>query len=401
MLLLRCFGQLFALQKPFFCMSDKPFTLDRTVRLVITIAVIVLLFLITRQLSGVLLPFVVSWFLAYLIHPFVNFFQYKLRFKNRTLSVLTALVVLFLILTGLVVILAQPVSKEFSKLYALMSAYLGGLNAETLLPLAWQENLREWLRQIDLQAWLTGANLSAVLSKLLTYAGGIVGGGISVVKSLFVVFICLLYLVFILIDYERISNGFVDIVPPKYRAFASGLLTDLETGMSKYFRGQAVIASCVGVLFALGFVIMRLPLAIVVGLFIGLLNMIPYMQALGIPICMLLGLLQSAYTGTSYWVILLEIAAVFCIVQAIQEALLNPLIMGKTMGMNPAVMLLSLSIFGSLFGIAGMIIALPLTTLLISYYKRFVLAGESFATPPPTPPSPDSEPAPKPAQEGE
>ena len=164
-----------------------------------------------------------------------------------------------------------------------------------------------------------------------------------------------------------------DIVPPKYKTLLLGIIDDLEQGMNKYFRGQALIASSVGILFAIGFSIMGLPLGIIIGLFIGLLNMVPYMQVLGIPPCILLGLLQSADTGTSYWIILLEIAAVFIIVQSIQDLILTPLIMGNVIGMKPAVMLLALSIWGSLLGIAGMIIALPLTTVLISYYKRYVI----------------------------
>ncbi|MCM1035615.1 MAG: AI-2E family transporter [Paludibacter sp.] len=361
-------------------MEEKPFTLDRTVRLVITVAVLVGLFLITRQLSGVLLPFLVSWFLAYLIHPVVNFFQYKIRLKNRTLSVIVTLLVLLAFLTGAIALLVSPVTQEVTKMTAVISTYLSGINADTILPAAWQESIREWLRTIDVVSFLREGNITALVGKIAPYVGGLLGSGISMVMGLFVVFICFLYLIFILIDYERISTGVVNIVPHKYRSLVADILKDLETGMNRYFRGQALIATCVGILFAIGFSIMRLPLAIIIGLLIGVLNMIPYMQGLGIPVCMLLGLLQSAATGTDYWIILVEIAIVFCVVQAIQDMLLNPLIMGNAIGMKPAVMLLSLSIWGSLLGVAGMIIALPLTTVMISYYKRLVLHEDERIT---------------------
>lgn len=354
-------------------MEERPFTFDRTVRLLITVAVLVGLFLITRQLSGVLLPFLVSWFLAYLIHPVVNFFQYRLRLKNRTLSVVVTLLVLLAVLAGTIALLVKPVTAEVAKMTAVVSTYLSGINADTILPAAWQEGIREWLRSVDVVSFFKAGNIAALLEKIAPYVGGLLGSGINMVMGLFVVFVCFLYLIFILIDYERISGGVVHIAPQKYRPLVADILKDLEAGMSKYFRGQALIATCVGVLFAIGLSIMRLPLAIIVGLFIGLLNMVPYMQGLGIPVCMLLGLLQSAATGTDYWIILVEIAAVFCVVQAIQDMVLNPLIMGNVIGMKPAVMLLALSVWGSLLGIAGMIIALPLTTVMISYYKRFVL----------------------------
>ena len=359
---------------------DRPFTFDRTVRLVLTVAIIVALFFLTKQLSGVLLPFVVSWFLAYLIHPIVNFFQHKIRLKNRTLSVFVTLLVIFGVIAAILALLVPLVGKEISRMAGIVGAYLSGLNAETILPVEWQEWIRNWLAETDLQTLLTQVNISAIWDKISPYITGLLGGSINFVSSLFVLFVCFLYLVFILIDYEQISEGVSKIVPPKYRDAVSGVMQDLETGMNKYFRGQSLIAMTVGILFSIGFLIMGLPLAVVVGLFIGLLNMVPYLQAFGIPICMILGLLQSADTGTSYWIILLEITAVFIVVQTIQDMLLNPLIMGNVIGMKPAVMLLALSIWGSLFGVAGMIIALPLTTVIISYYKRYVLKEETDDT---------------------
>ena len=371
--------------------TERPYTFDRTVRLVITVAVLVGLFLLTRQLSGVLLPFLISWFLAYLIHPIVSFFQYKLRLKNRTLSVIVTLVCFCAVITGCIALLAPLVSSEFAKMGTIVTNYLSGINADTFLPERWQETLREWLKDINLSAWITSGGLTSAISKITPYLGGIVGGSISALMGLTVVFICILYLIFILIDYEKMAKGMVEMIPPKYRQLIGGILSDLSEGMNKYFRGQALIAGIVGILFAIGFSIMRLPLGIVIGLFIGVLNMVPYLQALGIPPCMILGLLQSADTGTGYWIILLEITAVFCIVQSIQDLILTPYIMGNRIGMKPALMLLALSIWGSLLGVAGMIIALPITTVMISYYKRFVLhtddnkedmvpAGETIVT---------------------
>ena len=371
--------------------TERPYTFDRTVRLVITVAVLVGLFLLTRQLSGVLLPFLISWFLAYLIHPIVSFFQYKLRLKNRTLSVIVTLVCFCAVITGCIALLAPLISSEFAKMGTIVTNYLSGINADTFLPERWQETLREWLKDINLSAWITSGGLTSAISKITPYLGGIVGGSISALMGLTVVFICILYLIFILIDYEKMAKGMVEMIPPKYRQLIGGILSDLSEGMNKYFRGQALIASIVGILFAIGFSIMRLPLGIVIGLFIGILNMVPYLQALGIPPCMILGLLQSADTSTGYWIILLEITAVFCIVQSIQDLILTPYIMGNRIGMKPALMLLALSIWGSLLGVAGMIIALPITTVMISYYKRFVLhtddnkedmvsAGETIVT---------------------
>ena len=136
---------------------------------------------------------------------------------------------------------------------------------------------------------------------------------------------------------------------------------------------SALIAAINGLFFAIGFQIIGLPMGIGLGIMSGILNLVPYMQILGALPAVLLGLIQAAETGRPFWVILLSIAAVFVFVQIIENMILTPTIMGEVTGMGPAWILLSLSIWGALLGFVGMIIALPLTTLLISYYKRFVL----------------------------
>ncbi len=96
-----------------------------------------------------------------------------------------------------------------------------------------------------------------------------------------------------------------------------------------------------------------------------------------VPALLLAGV-QAVETGNSYWMCAGGVLLVFVIVQAIQEIVLTPRIMGSATGLNPAVILLALSVWGGLFGVIGMVIALPLTTLLINYYKRFVLQGQAF-----------------------
>ena len=130
-------------------------------------------------------------------------------------------------------------------------------------------------------------------------------------------------------------------------------------------------------MFVIGFSIIGLPMAITMGLFIGVLNLVPYLQTVGLIPVLFLALLRSMETGQSFWWMLLAVLVVLVVVQAIQDLFLTPKIMGKAMGLNPAIILLSLSVFGSLFGLVGMIIALPTTTLLISYYKRYVLGDKA------------------------
>lgn len=181
---------------------------------------------------------------------------------------------------------------------------------------------------------------------------------------------------FILLDYEKLSEGWIKLVPKRSRRFAAALVDDVQHGMNSYFRGQALVAFLVGVLFSIGFLIIDFPLAIGLGMFIGFLNLVPYMQGFGFIPTVLLALLKANDTGENFWLILLSACIVFIVVQSIQDAFLVPKIMGKLMGLNPAVILLSLSVWGSLLGLIGLIIALPLTTLLLSYYRRFIERDE-------------------------
>lgn len=144
--------------------------------------------------------------------------------------------------------------------------------------------------------------------------------------------------------------------------------------MDRYFRSQAVIACCAAVFYCIGFSIVGLPLAIVMGITVGLLYMIPYFQYVTlIPVIILCYI--NSMTGTcEFWPELGKCALVYVISQCICDYLLTPKIMGKTLGLNPAIILLSLSIWGTLLGIIGMIIALPLTAIIIAYYKQYILS---------------------------
>ena len=182
-----------------------------------------------------------------------------------------------------------------------------------------------------------------------------------------------MYTVFILIDYDRITDGMLKIIPGKYQSIITEVLSDLQAGMNSYFRGQSLVALIVGILFAIGFSIIGLPMAIVFGLFIGALTMVPYLKIIALIPAALLGVLQYVEASKSISTIFISIAVVFIVVQVFEDMFLTPAIMKRVTGLNPAVILLALSVWGSLMGIVGLIIALPLTTLIISYYKRFVL----------------------------
>lgn len=349
------------------------YTFDRTVRMVVSLAIIIALILLFNRLSGVLLPFLIGWLIAYLLHPIVNFMQNRLRLRHRVPAVILTLLAVILLIAGLIWALVPAISAELSKATQLINDYLSRTTTGDRPIIAWLNQLIADLNHHDL---LNADNLKSMMEKLLPGVWSIISGTWQMIAGLLVTFAVFLYTLFILIDYEKISEGFRSMIPHRYKNLILDILDDVELGMNRYFRGQSLVALIVGILFAVGFKIVGLPMGITVGLFIGVLNLVPYLQTIGIIPVTILALIQSAETGTGFWIIIGGCAIVFIIVQSTQDLILVPKIMGKAMGLNPAVILLSLSIWGSLLGIAGMIIALPVTTLIISYYKRLVIQGE-------------------------
>ena len=352
---------------------DEKITFDRFVRGLLLVMGVVGLYYLLDALSGVLLPFFVAWLLAYMMYPLIIFLEQKCRIRYRLLSIMVAIVVVFGVLAALIVFTVPPAVQQMVRLsddllhYA--STYLSGTDIPEQIEFFMHQNFdRNTIVQFFRQDEVVDAIQAAA-----TQAWEFLSGTMSIVWFFVDVMMVLLYLLFFLLDYEKVNKNWLMVVPKAHRAVANHIATDIKREMNAYFRGQALVAFLVGVLFSIGFLIIDFPMAIGLGLFIGLLNMVPYAQTLGFIPAIILALLKSNDTGQNFWFILLMAVVVFCVVQAIQDLFLVPKIMGKAMGLKPAIILLALSVWGSLLGIIGFIIALPMTTLGWAYYQRFVL----------------------------
>ena len=325
------------------------------------------------RLYGVLLPFFVSFLIAYMLDPIVEFVQYKCKVKFRGLSVAIVLLLFVGLLVLSVYLLVPAIGREVKSAAAGVEQYFANFDADRYFTAEQQEKIKSALDGLNLESVLSYPEVRDAMKSLVPKVGEWITGGLSWLAELVVIFIGLMYLIFLMIGFPKIRANWSNYVPVKYRAIARTIVHDMNRNMNAYFRGQGLVALIVGILFAIGFCIIGMPMGIAMGLIIGVLNFVPYMQALGIPPCILLCLVQSAQTGRPVWVTLLCLVIVFAIVQSLQDMVLVPKIMGKVTGMGPAAILLSLSIWGALFGVIGMIIALPMTTLGISYYKHYVV----------------------------
>ena len=359
-------------------MERKKITFDSFIRAVILGAIIIGVLMLLKRLSGVLLPFFLAWLIAYLIYPLVSFFQHKLRLKNRIISIFCALLTLTVIGSVAFYLLVPPMIQEFLRVKDLLIEYFSTTHTASNVPTTLSEFIRQNIDLHILEQMFSQENILDALKVTVPKLWSLISESINLLFGFFTVFLILLYIVFILLDYESISEGWAHLMPKKDRKTVTGILNDVKDGMNRYFRGQALVALCVGILFSIGFLIIDFPLAIGLGLFIGALNMVPYLQIIGFVPTIMLAILKAADTGDNFWIIIASAAAVFIVVQIIQDGYLVPRIMGKITGLNPAIILLSLSIWGSLMGMLGMIIALPLTTLMLSYYQRYIINQENI-----------------------
>lgn len=352
--------------------TEKKITFDSFIRGILTGAIIIGVLYMLNRLSSVLLPFFIAWLIAYLMYPAVIFTQNKLRIKNRALSIILVLLGILVVITTASLFLVPPMIEEFAKLKDLLADFFVEGSRKAQIPGTVAHFIQEHIDMKWIYNNLSSSNMTGTIKEIMSQMWSIISTSYNVIMWIVTGFIMLLYLFFILLDYEEIADGWVKLIPAKHQGFIVQLVNDVKFSMNQYFRGQALVAFLVGILFSIGFLIIDFPMAIGLGLFIGLLNMVPYLQIIGFIPTILLALLKAADTGENFWWICFCALLVFCIVQLIQDTVMVPKIMGKITGLNPAIILLSLSIWGSLMGMLGMIIALPCTTLLLSYYQRYI-----------------------------
>ncbi len=351
-------------------MTKKTITFDTFVRWLIGALVAAAVLYLLNYLSSVLLPFFIAWLLAYLLYPIVKFVQYKMHVPGRVLSIIVTLIFVTAIIAGVVWLIVPPMIEQFEKLGELANRYLQQNTQIADVP----ATIQEWIKEhnSDIERFFRSSDFTEALKTAMPQVFNVLGQTANVIISIIGSFITLLYMFFILLDYEYLSSNWIRIFPQKSRPFWQGVANDVERAMNNYMRGQGLVALTMGILFCIGFTIIDFPMAIALGIMIGIMDLVPYLHSLALIPTVFLALLKAADTGQNFWIILISALAVFLIVQVIIDMVVTPKVMGKAMGLNPAILLLSLSVWGALLGFIGLIIALPLTTLIIAYYKRYI-----------------------------
>ena len=348
----------------------KVITFDRFVRMAGIGLLIAAIFCLINYLSSVLIPFFVAWLLAYLLYPIVKFVENKLHVRIRALSIIITMIFVVSVVSLIVYLIIPPMIDQFQKLYVILSHWVH----ET----THTNSISEWLSQVltenhqRIEAFFKSPDFTATLKSTAPKFFNVLSQTASIILSIVASLIILLYMFFILMDYEYLTANWIRIFPPKVRPFWNELMNDVERELNNYIRGQSAVAACMGVMFCVGFSLLDFPMAIGLGILIGIMDLVPYLHTFALIPTAFLAMLKAADTGQNFWVIFGLAVGLFAVVQIITDMIVTPKIMGKAMGLNPAVLLLSLSVWGTILGFIGLIVALPLTTIIIAYWQRYV-----------------------------
>lgn len=353
--------------------TRRPFTFDRTVRIFFTVCIILALLWLMDILKGVLLPFIVACLISYILEPVVKWNMRWMHCRRRFLPVVLTLTEACVVVGGLAMIFIPYLVRECNEMALTIQQFATKQIHIPYISDSIHRMLRENIDFNELSRLLSRDEWKSIIKTALSSSWSFLTSSVAFIAGVASWLIVILYTIFIMLDYERLMLSFRQLVPYGQRDRVARISQDIANTMNRYFRGQFLIAMLVGILFSIGFLIIGLPMGVVLGLFIGLLNLVPYLQLISLPVTAVLCIVGAITTGGSFWVLFWEAMAVYVVVQCIQDLLLTPKIMGKAMGLNPAIILLSLSVWGSLLGFMGLIIALPLTTLILSYYNLYII----------------------------
>ena len=236
----------------------KEITFDKFIRWAgVTLIVLAVLYM-TNYLSRVLLPFFIAWFFAYLLYPVVKFIENKLHIKIRALSILIAMGTAIAVIGGVLWLIIPPMIDQFDKLGEVLTRWLHQTTHTNNLTAL----IKDWLQanQEQIEHFLKSKDFSDAIKATMPKVFSVVSQTATVLMSIVASMITLLYMFFILLDYETLTANWVRIFPKKNRPFWSALMKDVERELNNYIRGQGLVALCMGIMFCIGFTIIGFPM---------------------------------------------------------------------------------------------------------------------------------------------
>ncbi|NLS78332.1 MAG: AI-2E family transporter [Chloroflexi bacterium] len=360
-------------------------------RLILGGLLVVAMVLLLTSAYSALFPFLIGVFMVYLLLPVVNALDAKMpaflqrRRLSRPLAILAIYLVLLLTLVGFFAIFVPIMSTQVSELVTTSGQY-------TIKIFNWTKGFNqgvvdEWLREYEavVPDWIREAleaniqQLTAFLtSSLQDLTAWFVGvlqaaamGALNAVTSTvsFVVGIVIVpfWVFYVLNDQEKLMHGAYSVIPERYRADAHNLQNIVSRALGAYLRGQLVLCFCVGAAATLGLAIMDINFAVLLGTVAGILEVIPHVGPfLGAVPAVLVALLKSPGDA-------LQVAILFFAIQQVENAFLVPKVMGTSVRLHPAIVMIILVVGSQVGGLWGVVLGVPITAILRDVYRYLYL----------------------------
>ena len=314
-------------------------------------------------LGPVLTPFVIAAVLAYALHPAVE--ALAARRMPRLLAVVLVEVLTIVALLALVLLIIPVIAKELPLLKEQIPLLAERAN-QALVP---------WLAQFGIHVSLDAASIKAFLLKTLdanledwmatALSSARIGGSmlLALVGNAILMPVVLFYL---LLDWPHLVERVQSLIPPRLRTSALGFLDECDVILGQYLRGQLLVMAVLALYFTVALAIAGFDLALPLGVFTGLAFFIPYLGfGLGLALALLAGALQF---GSWYGVV--AVALIYGVGQVGESLFLTPRLVGERIGLNPLAVIFALLAFGHLFGFLGVLIALPVSAVLVVALQR-------------------------------
>ena len=317
---------------------------------------------------SILLPFLAGLALAYFLDPVADYLERRgLSRLASTIVMLLAFVVLFIIALAVIVpILATQAAEFVSHLpgyFAQLQALIANLSIETT-----------WLSKytgIDAQSLQTGIDelLKQSAGFLTKLVQGIWSSGKAVIDVAGLLIVTPVVAFYMLLDWDRMVAKVDGWVPRDHVETVRRLGKDVNHAIAGFVRGQGTVCIVLGVFYAVGLTVAGLNFGLLIGLFAGLISFIPYVGSM-------VGLVLSVGVAVVQfwpdWIMIVIIAAIFFVGQAIEGNILQPKLVGDSVGLHPVWLMFALFAFGTLFGFTGLLIAVPAAAA-VGVLVRFAL----------------------------
>ena len=361
-------------------------------RLLLAVAAVVLVGWCFAQIAGVLTPFAIAFTLAYFLNPVVNAMESRFarrlekrpwlraRLDPRTpaVGVLCALAVATVVV---VVVLVVPAAwHQASDAGAKLPEYVQRARAKLepiyeRLNLKYPDQAEEIRARIETTLRENAVDIVKPLTRAVQAAFSSVLGFFLSILSLLVVPVFAVYLLY---DMNRIASGAKDLVPNRWRPYVYSRFAQVDRLLSAFVRGQLTVCLILGAFYAVSLTACGVPMGLIVGFVIGFFNLIPFMShVIGLPLALVLSWLDDQSPER-----LLAVAAFFVFGQFVEGNFISPKIVGDSVGLHAVVIMLAVLVGGTLFGLIGMLVAVPLTAALSVFWtdlKNAYLSSDFFS----------------------